>query len=82
MDLIEANMVVEYAKEYWRIELTHNCRNNRFGSSLNRRVHDMAWDLEMVGQWTILPTITNAIRRKYQIYSILPAMENYSFPIE
>jgi len=42
----------------------------------------MAWDLEMVGQWTILPTITKAIRRKYQIYPILPAMENYSFPIE
>ena len=43
-------MVVEYAKEYWRVELTHNCRNNRFSSSLNRRSHDMAWDLEMVGQ--------------------------------
>jgi hypothetical protein len=75
-------MVVEYAKERWRVELTLNCRNSRFGNSLNRRSHDMAWDLEMLGQWTILPTITNAILRKYQIYSILPTMENYSFPIE
>jgi hypothetical protein len=74
-------MVEEYAKEYWRVELTHNCRNNRFGSSLDRRSHDMAWDLEMVGQWTILPTITNAIRRR-QICPNWLALENYSSSIE
>jgi hypothetical protein len=41
-------MVVEYAKEYWRLELAHNCWNRGFGSSLNRRSPDMARDLEMV----------------------------------
>jgi hypothetical protein len=69
-------MVVEYAKEYWGVELTHNCRNNRFGSSLNRRSHDMAWDLEMVDQWTILPTTTNAIRRRQICPNLLLSLEN------
>jgi hypothetical protein len=65
---IEANVVVEYAKEYWRLELAHNCWNRGFGSSLNRRSPDMARDLEMVSKRTTSSVLWQCMNIKYSNY--------------